>query len=284
VKFGVLSDLHLGHAGEGRWHNRLLYDQAEDIAREAVTALNGQDLDAVFILGDITESGEERQLALAKSIFSGLSASWFVLPGNHDRPAVSSGIFDAAFRGHLVPDFIQHDGLAIAGLREQLPAPDDDAGKYRMGAQRATAILERLERVRPEVLLLFSHFPFVDESKWAARHTGKPAGHFTNGEAFLTRAAGLVERHAVAFCGHQHWHHITAGSKWTHCATAALIEYPLEVRIATLESRQLRIATLPAVSEILAKVSLNGAAWVRGRAEDRQAAVDLDGDEDDELP
>jgi len=281
LKFGVLSDLHLGHAGEGHWHNRLLYDHAESIARAAVAVLNEQELDAVFILGDITESGEERQIALAKAIFSDLSASWFVLPGNHDRPAVRSGLFDTAFRGRLVPDFIQHGGLAISGLREHVPAPGDDADKYRMGAKRATAILEQLERVQPEVLLLFSHFPFVDESGWAAGNAGKPAGHFAHGEAFLTRVAGLVEKHAVAFCGHQHWHHIASGARWTHCATAALIEYPLEVRIVTLESRQLRIETLPAVSESLAGMSLNGAAWVRGRAEDRQAAVRLREDDDD---
>jgi predicted phosphodiesterase len=285
LKFGILSDLHLGHTGVGLWHNRLLFDQAEEIARAAVTALNAREPDIVFVLGDITEAGEEGQIAKAKAILSELEASWFVLPGNHDRPAVRSGLFDTAFRGRLVPDFIQHDGLVIAGLRERVPESEDgEASSFKLDAKQATMLLERLKRTHPEVLLLFSHFPLADESAWAAHHAGKAAGSFENGEAFLARAASLVEWHAAAFCGHQHWHHVTSGPAWTQCATAALIEYPLEVRMATLEGRNLRIETLPAVSDPLAQTSLNGAGWVRGRTEDRHASIMLHEEDESDLP
>jgi len=281
VKFGILSDLHLGHTGDGRWHNRLLSNHAGEIARAAVAALNARELDAVFVLGDITEAGEEGQLALAKSIFSELDASWFVLPGNHDRPAVRSGLFDKVFRGRLVPEFILHGSLAIAGLRERVPEPDEEPDRYQLDARQATGIITQLERSYPETLFLFSHFPFTNESGWATEHAGKDAGCFENGEAFLTRVAGLTEGFAAAFCGHQHWHHITSGPTWTHCATAALIEYPLEARIVTLAGDRLEIATL-AVAEVLAESSLEGAMWVRGRAEDRAAAFTLREEEEDE--
>jgi len=274
LKFGILSDLHLGHTGDGRWHNRLLFDRAEEIASAAVTALNAQKLDAVFVLGDITQAGEESQLALAKAIFNELDMPWFVLPGNHDRPAVRSGAFDREFRGRLVPEFFLHGSLAIAGLREDVPAPGEVSSRWRMDAEQATNILKQLERSFPDTLLLFSHVPFIDESEWAAKHAGKDAGCFENGKAFLTRAAGLTEGFAAAFCGHQHWHHIVTDPAWTHCTTAALIEYPMEARIVTLKGPHLEIATLT-VAESLAGASLESAGWVRGRAEDRKASITL---------
>ena len=52
MRIGILNDLHLGHSGEGRWHNRLLYDRAAEIARSAVAVLNRQSLDLVLVLGD----------------------------------------------------------------------------------------------------------------------------------------------------------------------------------------------------------------------------------------
>jgi hypothetical protein len=39
VTIGLISDLHLGGTGEGRWHNRLLYERSEAVARAAVAAL-----------------------------------------------------------------------------------------------------------------------------------------------------------------------------------------------------------------------------------------------------
>jgi len=33
MRFGIISDLHLGGTGCGRWHNRLVYGQAQAIAR-----------------------------------------------------------------------------------------------------------------------------------------------------------------------------------------------------------------------------------------------------------
>lgn len=208
MKFGIIADLHLGHAGDGHWHNRLLFDQAETIARAAMEALNGQNLDAVFVLGDLTQAGEERQLLLAREILSGLEASWFVLPGNHDRPAVRSGLFDRVFRGRQVPEFIQHNGMVIAGLREQTPEPDEHQDAYRLDLRKATAFLEQLERSLAGTLLLLSHVPLVDGAAWAEAHAGKDAGCFENGEAFLTRVAGMVSGITAAFSGHQHWHRI----------------------------------------------------------------------------
>src|SRR6266542_3457010 len=101
MKFGILTDLHLGHTGEGHWHNRLLFNHAETIARSAVDVLNQQALDAVFALGDLTQDGQPAQLALARDVLANLTAPWFVLPGNHDSALVRAGHFQRTFAGHL---------------------------------------------------------------------------------------------------------------------------------------------------------------------------------------
>jgi 3',5'-cyclic AMP phosphodiesterase CpdA len=201
MKFGILSDLHLGQTGSSQWHNRLLFDQAETVVRAAVDVLNGQALDAVFVLGDITQSGEERQLALACDLFDGFTASWFAIPGNHDRPAMRTGTFDRKFAGHLIPDFFLYDGLAIVGLREQVPDGDPDA--YLLESRKVAELLQQVERKRPETLLLFSHMPLTSGAAWAAEHQGKDAGCLEGGEALLNRLGELTGGRVAAFSGHQ---------------------------------------------------------------------------------
>ncbi len=82
---GIFNDLHLGHSGTGVWHNRLMFDQAEEVVRTTVTLLNELSLDLVIILGDVTNDGEAQQLELAEDLLSTLTAPWLVIPGNHDR-------------------------------------------------------------------------------------------------------------------------------------------------------------------------------------------------------
>ena len=268
MRFGIISDLHLGGEGQGRWHNRLLYDHAEEIARAAVAVVNREPLDAVYVLGDLTQAGEQLQLELARSVLSDLAASWFVLPGNHDRAAVRSGLFDSVFREHLPPELALRDGIAIAAVREHSAEPGGGPDRYRLGESRIAALLEGLRRSRPEGFLLLSHQPLVDEAEWAAAHSGKDAGHFGDGRSLLLRAARLAGRTAV-FCGHQHWHHATGEPGWLHCATASLIEYPMEARVVTWEGGRISSGLLPA-APALAEASLESSAWVRGQEADRE--------------
>jgi len=266
MRFALISDLHLGHAGTGRWHNHLLYDHAEEIVRAAVSALNREAVDAVYILGDITEAGEERQLTLARAILAELTVPWFVLPGNHDRAALHSGLFDAVFGAHAMPEFTAREGIAIAAMREH-SVEGDAVDRYRLDESRLVAILEQLEATRPEALFVFSHQPLADETAWVAAHAGKDAGYFQNGPAFLERAAQLAGN-VIACSGHQHWHHVIAGTGWRHCGTAALIEYPMEARIITWDTERLA-SRLLAVAPARAAQSLEQNVWVRGRDEDR---------------
>jgi 3',5'-cyclic AMP phosphodiesterase CpdA len=268
MTFAIVADLHLGRTGPGRWHNRLLYDQAEPVARAAVAALNGQRLDAVYVLGDITDAGEDGQLALAGRILADLEAPWFVLPGNHDLAAMRTGAFQTAFRGHLLPELACRDGVAIVGLHEDTAPRDRTPGRFALDEQRLEAIARQIERLGPSTLIVFSHQPLAADPDWPRVHGGKDAGHFTAGRPFLERAA-RPNRRLVAFCAHQHWHRVLEGPGWRQCTTAALIEYPVEARLVTLDAERVSCRILPVAPEAAA-ASLESAAWVAGRPNDRE--------------
>ena len=57
MRIGILNDLHLGHTGTGIWHNRLLFEHAEEAVQETVSLLNEKSLDMAIILGDVTNDG-----------------------------------------------------------------------------------------------------------------------------------------------------------------------------------------------------------------------------------
>jgi len=272
MTFAIISDLHLGGRGVGRWHNRLLYDRAESVARRAVAALNAEPLDVVYVLGDITESGAEEQLTLAREIFAGFRAPWFVLQGNHDRAAVRSGRFDAVFGDRVLPVFALRDGVAVAALREKSSEAGGAADRYRLDETEVAEILNRLRERRPDALLLFSHQPLAANAEWAVAQGGKDAGYYRDGRDLLDRAARLAGR-VAAFCGHQHWHHLVRGPNWVQSATAALIEYPMEARIVTWDGGRMTTRLL-AIHPASAVQSLDGAAWVGGRKEDREGTLD----------
>lgn len=267
LRLAFISDLHLGHTGEDRcWHNRLLFDHAEEITRAAVAALNGQQLDAVVVLGDLTQSGGEAQLALARKVLGGLAAPWYVLPGNHDWPAVRSGAFDALFAEHVLPEYAVWDGVTVAAFRDRPPS-EDVPERYQQNPARTARLLARLEVERPAALLLCSHMPLLDGAAWAAAHGGKDAGSYIGGAEFVEELTRRVPR-LLLCCGHQHWHHVDAAPGRVQVTTAGLIEYPMEARLLTLDGDVLTGAILPLAPEIAAQ-SLCDNPWVAGRAQDR---------------
>jgi hypothetical protein len=269
MRIGIVNDLHLGHRGEGRWHNRLLYDRAEEIARSAIAVLNRQSLDLVLVPGDITEAGTEAQLLLARDILGAIEAPWYALPGNHDRAAVRSGQFDGVFAGHLPDLYSRRDDVGLLSLREKLPADGMRAAGYRIGDAVIEQAVARVADDRPPVLLVASHVPLVTEEAHAGGHGGKYAGHYADGLDLLARLESLAPRRSFIFCAHQHWHHILESPHWVQCTNAAMIEYPMEIRVVSVESAAMRISTVAAASREIAARSLDQARWVAGEKRDR---------------
>ena len=73
-KFAILSDVHVtpGNANEGK-------------LKEAVAEINGSDVDAVIVSGDLTNEGSDVQLRNVKSILDGITKPLYVIPGNHEN-------------------------------------------------------------------------------------------------------------------------------------------------------------------------------------------------------
>ena len=73
-KFAILSDIHVtpGNANEGK-------------LKEAVAEINGTNVDAVLVTGDLTNEGSDEQLRNVKSILDGIIHPLYVIPGNHEN-------------------------------------------------------------------------------------------------------------------------------------------------------------------------------------------------------
>jgi calcineurin-like phosphoesterase family protein len=286
MRFGILTDLHLGHTGEGHWHNRLLFDHASQIVRTAIQTLNEQALDAVYVLGDLTQDGQPAQLDLARDMLANLAAPWFVLPGNHDSALVRAGSFDQVFAGHLVQPYTRLGDAGIASLRERVSGGPYEEPLYQIDATWASRAEQGIRADCTQALVVLSHFPLLDERLWADHHDGKDAGHFLHGETQVMRlieslspACAARRRKAILLCGHEHWHHVSVSHNWIQCVTASLIEYPMEVRVFSLDGNALRITMLAVPTGGLSEQSIaleSPATWVYGRAQDRDTQLTID--------
>ena len=273
ARFGVLSDLHLGRSMPGRGHNRLLHDQAETLACLAVAALNRQPLDAVFVLGDLTDDGTPQQVDRARHILSSLIHPWYVVPGDHDRMAVRSGVFDQLLGSQAAPAYFRiSDGIGVVSLREDAEAVTD---AFRFDGLSAARSLAALQADTPRTLLVLSHFPLVCQRTWAAVHNGRHAACPPDGPLLLSHLSACVRQRVVVLCGHQHWHHSRDGANWVQCATGSMLEYPMEVRMVTLAGDALYVETLAAGVACQRRDSLDRAKWVAGGPMDRAAMFTL---------
>ena len=272
-RIGIMSDFHLGHSGVGYWHNRLLYDRAEDIVRETVALLNRQSLDSVVILGDVTNDGSDAQLELARSILDKLTVPWIVIPGNHDREAVRTGRFIDVFGDHFPGLSRKVLGVESLFLPEYLPS--DEYPRTELGLDFIESVIRVATRIESHNLFVFSHFPLIPQEDYAQVHNGKYAKHYLDGETLLSRLSTTVPGNIACFSGHQHWHRTVEHETSMHILTGSLIEYPMEARIVSLDGERLGVSILDSARPDIARESLDSSTWVAGVEGDRSRSVVL---------
>lgn len=99
--FGALSDVHI------------VYDTAADDFKRALTYLNGvEDVEYIFICGDLTDDGSEAQLAQYKAIVDSHSPDTpvYAIAGNHEAySSVSSGYLETYTGKPLYYGFVRAD-------------------------------------------------------------------------------------------------------------------------------------------------------------------------------
>ncbi len=204
MRIAQITDSHCRAEGE-LWKG--LVDMAERLER-AVAKLNRIGPDLVVHSGDVADTGEAAQYAVAQEILSGLKAPLRLIPGNHDLRGLMRAHFpDGVPGGEGFLHFAEEaEGLQILGL--DTVAEHETAGMFCAG--RAAWLRDRLAGDRPT--LIFAHhppcpmgLPFMD--RFVFRGTELVA-EAVQGRPVLRIATGHV--HAAA---ERHW----AGTLVTAC-------------------------------------------------------------------
>jgi 3',5'-cyclic AMP phosphodiesterase CpdA len=276
LRFAVITDLHIGSDTSGSWHNRFLTDDPAATVRAAVDAINHAEPDFTLVLGDLADHGAPDELAAARVALDGLDAPWLALRGNHDvAPDEDGAAFQHALRGGaqtgvVTPDVLPLPAGVLALTFEARWETVDGRWRVAIPEDELRNALDALSGETPDLLLALCHFPFMRQSEFVRSHDphGKNAGTLWEGEAALAELAARAGT-LLAFAGHQHFHHIVTGANWLHCTTAALVEYPAEYRLVTVNAGGVRIETFPAAPTIVAAAPAPVARWVAGRDEDR---------------
>jgi predicted phosphodiesterase len=227
VRLGIVADSHLCPVGTppGFWHNTLHYDRAEERLTDAIRFLRGRDVEAVAMLGDLTNFGDETSIARAVGVLASAGVPVMVVPGNHD---CELGV--AEFRAHV--DRLGAPVVAMAGVEREVAGlrvvgltelrPDDD---------RDTLVIADIdgEGWGDEPIVVLSHFPLLDRREETEAAGLKYADGF--------RDAGVIRRlrgrpgPAIVLHGHLHIRDTTAEGNVLQIGCASLIEPPYETTV-----------------------------------------------------
>ena len=191
-----LSDLHVMPKGE------LAYGRVDTapMLRDAIAHVNRLDPqpDAVLLTGDLADKGQREAYAHMREILADLRATYYVIPGNHDRHDEFRRAFaDQPYLPTTGP-FIQ---FAIETLPLRLVALDSVVPGRTRGnrCDERLAWLDRTLGQRPDVptLVMMHHAPFV---------TALP--HFDDvGMDGIDALERVIARHRQVervLCGHVH--------------------------------------------------------------------------------
>src|SRR5688572_3443684 len=152
ARIGVVSDVHVTPDVDrtGRWNELIHYDRALPRLAMALEWFEEEDVDAILVLGDLTEDGDQESLSQAlDAVQDKVDRATYVFAGNHDGAVLGelSQQVDARPPLALVPDGIVR-GVPLG------TAHIDWHGGYRFTAQ-----LEAPET--DDLLIVATHFPLI---------------------------------------------------------------------------------------------------------------------------
>lgn len=194
-----LSDSHVG-TGSSFLGGRV--DTSRAVSR-AVHHLAGLDPapDVVVFTGDLAENGRPDEYAVVAASLAALAMPVYVVPGNHDDPAVAREalarympVAADAPKGACCFQ-VRHAGLHLIALDTVLPRESHGA----LGAAQLHWLGRALERCSDEPVLLFMHHPPVPTGLAAMDACSLREG--ADDLAELIRGHGAVQG---VLCGHLH--------------------------------------------------------------------------------
>jgi 3',5'-cyclic AMP phosphodiesterase CpdA len=233
----------------------------------ALDFLRGQQVEAIAMLGDLTNFGDEASIGRAVNVLAAAGVPVLVVPGNHD---CEQGI--AEFRTRV--DRLGAPGVTtIAGAREVgglrfvglTDLTFDDDGWLLIPDVESTGW-------GGEPVVVLSHFPLLDRRAATEAAGWKYAGGFRD----LGAARRLLDRDGAAIVLHGHLHVRDAATEGNvlQITCASLIEPPYEASVVeiTPSGDGLRVsvehvtmaesgAPLPVLTGTHATWMFDGAGW-----------------------
>lgn len=193
----VVSDLHVATDASGTWK---LYHRTRDRFQGVLAAIEGLDVDALVIAGDLTKDGEEADLDWVGTVLDDLTVPVLTVPGNHDVKEFDAADFEDRFGGGGFPTRLCLGDVDLIGLDSTI-APNE-------GVTAAGVVsddqLEWLERTLPEttdpIVVMHHNLPGLGEH--IGEHGWEPHPPVGNAEALLE----LLSRYDVPLhlSGHVH--------------------------------------------------------------------------------
>ena len=295
--FVVVTDTHVDvreKREDGFWWNRMLVTRAQEILSEAVGEINRRAPDFVVHCGDLTNASDEASFREAARIAGDLEMPFHFIPGNHDTYddgsrqvsarlfGLDDGLFYGAERfagwrlifldsvywlhkdGSVREDFSRNDFVDIDIPEEELDwlrselAEDDETP--------ALCFTHTMTALRDSYAI--SRLPGGEEITQRPVNMGKWLFPTRKLRPLLSKARSVK----AVFCGHGHWHDCVVEEGTRHCQTAALVEYPCEMRMVHVRGEVIETEVFGLSGKDYGEDSYVeewGNRWVGGQEEDR---------------
>jgi predicted phosphodiesterase len=236
-RLGVVADAHLAPATAApyTWQNTVDLPRSAELLDAGLAWLAAQDIDALALLGDLTESADPASFASIREQAMMLGVPVVAVPGNCDVDSTDRSLSAfAAISGDLVligPDHLRHAPewtLELVHL--------EAAGEKRLRGVRSSET-----GARHETRVVLTHYPVLElESELIAagfRHSGDLTNRVEIEQDL--RALGMP---VVVIHGHLHIHDARISGNLLHLSCGALIEPPHYVAVVELTTSNDQIA------------------------------------------
>lgn len=230
-RLGILADIHCAPATAEpyTWQNLVDLPHSAELLDAGLAWLAEQQLDALVLLGDLTETadGESFQHVGARAISLGTAVA--AVPGNCDVDADDRALaaFEAVQQSTLVisPDVVGIGPGRVLELVHLAPQPDST---LLLGVQSPnTASVPHSARI------VLSHYPVLDLQTELAAAGFRHSGNLAN-RAEIERDLRALEMPVMVIHGHLHIHDARISGNLLHLSCGALIEPPHLVSVIEL--------------------------------------------------
>ena len=225
ARIGVVSDTHVTPDVDrtGRWNELIHYDRALPRLAMALEWFEEEDVDAILVLGDLTEDGDADSLTQALD----------EVQRRADRPAyVFAGNHDGALLGDLSQQVDARPPLALVpdGLVRGVPFGTAHVDWH--GGFRFTARLDAPDT--DDLLVVASHFPLISRERAIQARGLRYAGDLEDVETH-TRTLGTRTSPTVVLSAHLHVDDVHADGRTLQLVNPPVVEGEGGASIVTVE-------------------------------------------------